>query len=95
MMDQAERYIASKAKHAMGNIMRNKLQLVARNLMQKIYQVKGNEQRSNEDVWSLIGEIEGYLLLRNTLSPDVAPDGYMRELKGQIGQLRGLVCQKD
>lgn len=86
--------MGGRSSHAQANIMRNKLQLVARELVRKVYVVKGNENRSEEDVWRLVGEIEGYLASRKSLLPEVAADGYMSQLKGYIGLLKGLADTK-
>lgn len=82
--------MGNKSSHAQANILRNKLQLVARKLVQKVYAVKGDESSSPESIWQLIGEIEGYLFARQSLLPEVAADGYMSQLKGYIGLLKGL-----
>lgn len=87
--------MGGRSSHAQANIMRNKMQLVARELVRKVYVVKGNENRSPEDVWRLVGEIEGYLASRKSLLPEVAADGYMQQLNGYMGMLKGLVCQKN
>jgi len=94
MIEPMERLMGTKMSNAQANIMRNKLQLTARNLVHKIYQVKGNENRSPESIWQLIGEIEGYLSARKALLPEVAADGYMSQLKGYISQLKELACAK-
>lgn len=80
-----------RSSHAQANIMRNKLQIVARELVRKVYVIKGNDNRTVSSVWQLVGEIEGYLATRKSLLPEVAADGYMQQLNGYMQMLKRLV----
>ncbi|WP_445768446.1 hypothetical protein [Rheinheimera sp.] len=85
--DTMQRQVISRAENAQANVIRNKLQLVARDIQKRIYQLNNNEQRTVAEVCELVGEIKGYLSARQALSPCVAPDGYMKELSAWVKKL--------
>lgn len=77
------------------NLIRNKLQLTARNLTQKGYRLCSSAPASVGEVHQLIGEINGYIELRKSLAPYVPQDGYSAELNRLIGKLKSLLEEQN
>lgn len=90
MLHHFSEHEKQKTIHSSNLVLRNKLQLVGRNLLSKAYQVKGNERRTQLECTGIIGEINGYLACRRALLPSIAADGYMRDLEGMMDQLKKM-----
>ncbi|MAA94910.1 MAG: hypothetical protein CML22_06985 [Rheinheimera sp.] len=90
--DPVQQMFQRKEENRNSNLIRNKLQLTARNLAQKGYRLYSSGDRASVgEVHQLIGEINGYIELRKSLTPYVAQDGYSAELKRCIVKLTSLL----
>jgi hypothetical protein len=91
--DPVQRMLSQRDDNRTGNLIRNKLQLHARNLITKGHQLAGKTDLSVNEAQAFIGEINGYIGIRNELRPWVAADGYCNELKRVITKLQSkLSC---
>lgn len=85
MFDPMHRMLQSKADNQQANLIRNRMQLRARSIMQKGYQVlNGDDIKA---MLSMKGRIEEYIELRQCLSPQISQDGYSAELAGMLRKL--------
>lgn len=91
MYDPFERQIRRKEELRSFNLIRNKLQLQARDIESRAYKMLSNVSSVQQcDVSELIGEISGYIELRSQLCPDIAQDGYSGSLSGLMGKLKQM-----
>jgi hypothetical protein len=88
MYDPTIRQFARKEVTHFSNQMRNKLQMQARDIEIRAWRLLSNKSAQVNGVSELIGEIEGYIVIRRLLSPDVGQDGYTGQLKGLIHKLK-------
>lgn len=90
--DPVQQMFQRKEENRSANLIRNKLQLTARNLVQKGYQLCSSGDRAAVgEVHQLIGEINGYIELRKSLAPYVTQDGYSAELNRCLVKARTLL----
>lgn len=90
MRDQFFMQQERQSVHRANNQIRNKLILQARNLMKSTYSV----DRNNPDALTkVIATLESFLEIRRSLTPEVAPDGYQREIEGAANKLKYALAQ--
>lgn len=92
MRDQFFMQQERQAAHRANNQVRNKLILQARNLMKSTYSVDKNDP---DALTKVIAKLESFLELRRSMAPEVAPDGYQREIEGAVIKLKYALAQLD
>lgn len=90
--DPAFRMLERQSVNKASNQVRNKLQLQARVLEQKYYELISNGSVAHVNcVSKLIGEIEGYISIRRQLAPVVAQDGFSASLTQKAKHLESIM----
>lgn len=93
MYDPLKQMLQRKDDNRNTNIIRNRLQLHARTLVQRTHQLCASKGVENIDVTcELIGEIKGYIELRASLSPNVPQDNYSAELYRCMNKLKASMA---
>lgn len=88
----AYRMLESKSESKTSNLVRNKLQLQARELERKYYALISKVSAAHaKDVSKLNGEIAGYISIRTALAPLVAQDGFSASLAQKSKHLEEIM----
>lgn len=91
--DPYHRNQARKDDTRSNNMIRNKMQLIARGLEHDFYSIISKGKHANPvQVSELIGKMKGYIQTRRELAPDVAQDGFSDELSNCIRRLSALLA---
>lgn len=89
--DPVHRMLERKTENRTANLIRNKLQLQARSLLSKYFDLMSQDVCAHKRrVSQLIGEIEGYISIRRELAPMVCQDGFSDELTQKLHKLKAL-----
>lgn len=88
MFDPVSSMLQRRDDNKQANLIRNKLQLHARNLCNAGHAMCQRESANADDVREFIGEIKGYIAIRKAVAPWVAQDGYSNELLRVSKKLR-------
>ncbi len=78
----------NRLKSNANNHIRNKLQVSARNLIQESRRTLSSKGDSEREVFLIIGRLEAYVKVRESLLPDIQLDGYTNEIKGMVNKLK-------
>jgi hypothetical protein len=78
----------NKIKSNDNNQIRNKLQLNARELIQNSRRTLSSKDGNETDAFVILGRLEAYVKVRESLLPDIQLDGYTREIKGMVNKLK-------
>jgi hypothetical protein len=78
----------NKIKSNANNQIRNKLQLNARKLIQDSRKTLSSKDGNETDAFVILGQLESYVKVRESLLPDIQLDGYTREIKGMVNKLK-------
>lgn len=76
-----------RIKSNTNNQIRNKLQLNARKLIQESRKTLSSKNSNERDVFIIVGRLEAYVKVRESLLPDIQLDGYTNEIKGMVNKL--------